>query len=100
MKRVFISQPMRGKTGDEILRERDAILAMLPGILGEPVELIDSYLGDEAADSKKPLWYLSKSLEIMSDADLVVFAPGWEEARGCAIEHKCASEYGYDMLEV
>lgn len=100
MKRVFISQPMAGKSREEILSERDRLLAEAEKTSGELLVLIDSYLGDAAANSGKPLLWLSKSLEIMSGADLVVFAPGWEEARGCAIEHRCAQEYGYDILEL
>lgn len=100
MKRAFISQPMAGKSREEILSERDRLLAEAGKMEGEPLVLIDSYLGDAAAGSDNPLLWLSKSLEIMSGADLVVFAPGWEEARGCAIEHRCAQEYGYDILEL
>lgn len=42
---------------------------------------------------QKPLWFLGKSIELLSTADLVYFAKGWETARGCIIEHSCAVAY-------
>lgn len=47
----------------------------------------------------KPLWFLGKSLELLAQADVVYFAPGWADARGCRIEHLCAVEYGIDRIE-
>lgn len=35
----------------------------------------------------------------MADADLVYFAKGWEDARGCMIERECAVQYGVPILE-
>lgn len=45
-----------------------------------------------------PLWYLGKSLELLSTADIAYFAPGWNEARGCRIENQCAKEYGIEKI--
>lgn len=49
--KVFISQPMNGKSNEEI------------------------------------------------EADVVYFAKGWENARGCRIEHTVAKEYGLKIME-
>ena len=38
--------------------------------------------------------YLAKSIELLADADIVYFANGWQEARGCKIEHDCVIAYG------
>ena len=59
----------------------------------EKVVVIDSFIQGAPVDAK-PLWYLGKSLELLSTADIAYFAKGWEEARGCRIEHECAEEYG------
>lgn len=45
-----------------------------------------------------PLWFLAKSLQKMSECDLVYFCKGWETARGCIIEHEAARQYGLDVL--
>ena len=43
MKKLFISQPMRGKTDEEILAEREKAVASAEKLLGEKVEVIDSF---------------------------------------------------------
>ena len=96
--KLFISQPMRGKTDEEILATRQKAIASAERHLGEKVEVIDSFFQNAPADAK-PLWYLGKSLELLSTADVAYFANGWEEARGCRIENTCAIEYGIDVIE-
>lgn len=97
MKKLFISQPMRGKTDEEILSVREKAIASAERKLGKKVEVIDSFFQDAPVEAK-PLWFLGKSLELMSTADVVYFAKGWEEARGCRIENTCAIEYGIDLM--
>lgn len=98
MKRLFISQPMRGKTNEEILVERQKAIEMAELMLDEKVEVIDSLFKDAPADAK-PLWYLGESLKLLATADYVCFAKGWEEARGCRIEKMSAIEYGVAVIE-
>lgn len=98
MKKLFISQPMKGKSDEEILRERKKAIKSAEELLGEPVEVIDSFFQSAPADAK-PLWFLGKSLELLSNADVAYFAKGWEEARGCKIENTCAIKYGITVIE-
>lgn len=98
MKRLFISQPMRGKTDEEILAVREKAIESAEDFLGEKVEVIDSFFQNAPADAK-PLWYLGKSLELLSTADVVYFAKDWEQYRGCRIENTCALEYGIAVIE-
>ena len=97
MKKLFISQPMNGKTNDEILSVREKAIKSAERELGEPVEVIDSFFKD-APHEARPLWFLGKSLELLSTADVVYFANGWENARGCRIENQCAIEYGIQLI--
>ena len=97
MKKLFISQPMRGKTNEEILAVREKAIASAERELGEKVEVIDSFFKDAPTEAK-PLWYLAKSLELLATADVAYFAKGWEEARGCRIENTCAIEYGIPLV--
>lgn len=98
MKKLFISQPMRGKTDEEILAERKKAIESAERNLGEPVEVIDSFFQNAPADAR-PLWFLGKSLELLSTADIAYFAKEWEDARGCRIENQCAIEYGIEVIE-
>lgn len=97
MKKLFISQPTNGKTNDEILSVREKAIKSAERELGEPVEVIDSFFKD-APHEARPLWFLGKSLELLSTADVVYFAKGWENARGCRIENQCAIEYGIELI--
>lgn len=97
--KVFISQPMKDKTDEEILKERQiAIDSIKEKFPGEEIEIIDSFFKD-APPEAKPLWFIAKSLELLSSADLAYFCKGWENARGCKIENTCAIEYGIDVIE-
>lgn len=98
MKKIFISQPMKDKSDDEILAEREKAIKSAEELLGEPVEVIDSFFQSAPADAR-PLWFLGKSLELLSTADIAYFAKGWEKARGCKIENTCAIEYGITVIE-
>lgn len=97
MKRLFISQPMRGKTNEEILAVREKAIESAERNLGEKVEVIDSFFKDAPVDAN-PLWYLAKSLELLSTADVAYFAKDWEKYRGCRIENTCAIEYGIELV--
>lgn len=98
LKRLFISQPMKGKTDEEILTVREKAVETAEAILGEKVEVIDSFFQGAPVDAT-PLWYLAKSLELLSTADVAYFAEDWEKFRGCRIENECAVGYGIDVIE-
>lgn len=95
MTKIFISQPMNGKTTEEIENERNYIIDRLRE--NESVEIIDSFFKDKPYEAS-PLWYLGESIKLMSEADVVFFCDGWQTARGCQIEHDCALEYGIDTM--
>ena len=97
MKKLFISQPMKGKTDEEILKERQMAIEKARNALSEDVEVIDSFFQSAPVDAK-PLWFLGKYLELLSTADIAYFADGWENARGCKIEHECAIQYGIKII--
>ena len=94
--KIFISQPMNGKTNEEIKDERNYIISILATHFPR-AEIIDSFFKDTPHDAK-PLWYLGESIKLMSEADVVFFCDGWQTARGCQIEHDCALEYGIDTM--
>lgn len=98
MKKLFISQPMKGKTNEEIKKEREGAIICAKELMGDEVEVIDSFFENAPAEAK-PLWYLGESLKLLSTADVAYFATGWKNARGCKIEHTCAVEYGIPVVE-
>lgn len=90
--KVFISQPMKGKTNEEIRKAREVVVKQCES---QGYEIIDTIFdfGD-----KPPIYYLAKSIEAMTEADLVIFMSGWESTRGCRIEYEIAKEYGKQIL--
>lgn len=95
--KLFISQPMNGRTDDEILMERRRIERDAENDFGTYVDVIDSFFQGAPVDAK-PLWYLGESLKKLADADVAVFAHGWQKSRGCKIEHEAAVAYGIEVL--
>ena len=96
--KLFISQPMRDKTNEEIERERQNAIQSVKEKYGDDVEVIDSFFKDAPHDAK-PLWFLGKSLELLATADVAFFCKDWENYRGCRVENQCAIEYGITAIE-
>ena len=98
MTKIFISQPMKDKTNQEIEQERKEIIEKVEKYFGK-IEVIDSFFKDAPHDAK-PLWFLGKSLELLSNANVIVLGKGWECSRGCRIEHECAVQYGISVIYI
>lgn len=102
--KAMLSQPMNGLTDEEIIATRERAIAKLQN---EGYEVINTYFSDEwyNRESMKergvvqiPICFLAKSLENMSLCDTVFFCKGWENARGCKIEHDVAKAYGVTII--
>lgn len=103
MKRVYISLPMNGKTWEELKAEREKLKEKAKRLMpDENLEFIDSIVTDAPPENviNKSLWSLGQSIQIMATADVVIFADGWENHRGCRVEYDRAWNYGLDVLDV
>ena len=99
MIKVFISQPMKDKTDAQIKAEREKAIEDVKKQFGtDDIEILDTFF-ENAPHDARPLWFLAKSLEFLSAADVAYFCKDWEQYRGCKIEHKCAEEYGIKTIE-
>ena len=106
IKRVMISQPMAGKTVEEIRNNRDqAEMAILN--TGRFDEVVDTLFDDFSYNPKLlraggvkqvALYMLGTALRRMSQCDAVYFCDGWLSARGCQIEHAVAKAYGLETI--
>lgn len=104
-RKIMISQPMNGRTNKEIQKERDEIAIALEN---KGYEVVDSFFAEEKANEENlkdlgvknnPVWFMSKAIEAMSFCDAVFFVRGWQNARGCRIEHEIAVAYGLEIYE-
>ena len=104
MKKAMLSQPMAVKTDDEIVATRENAIKVLKEKGYEIVNTLftdDWYRKDKMEErgvAQIPLCFLAKSLENMSLCHAVYFCKGWENARGCKIEHDTAIAYGLDVI--
>lgn len=95
--KVFISQPMRDRPQEAIELERSLVMAEMRLRFGEgEVVEIPSYSPSLAPVD--PVYSLGQSIKMMSEADVVYFCSGWEEARGCKIEHAVAEAYDLPIM--
>ena len=97
MKRVFISQPMSGKSIEDIKKVRDEAAKEVSEILSEEIEVVDS-LFETLPKGLNSIWYLGCAIKLLANADLAYFTRGWESYRGCKIEHTVCTEYGVKTM--
>lgn len=97
MIKVFISCTMNGRSNEEILKTRKDINEKLKNVLKQDFEVIDSFFTDfnpNVTQIDPAMYYLGLSISKMAAADIVVFAEGWDKARGCKLEYNVARAYG------
>ena len=104
VKKAMLSQPMAGKTDEEIVATREKAIAALKE---KGYEVVNTLFTDEwnsRENMKKrgvvqiPLCFLAKSIENMSLCHAAYFCKGWENARGCKLEHAVAEAYGLEII--
>ena len=104
MKKAMLSQPMAGKTQEEIVATRKRAIEALER---RGYEVVNTLFNDEWYSEEKmeergvvqiPLCFLAKSLENMSLCHAAYFCKGWEKTRGCKIDHDAAVAYGLEVI--
>ncbi len=90
-KKIMISQPMKGKTNEQIRNERAELVKLLQE---EGYEVVDTVFENAPANEDVAIYMLSQSIRYIGKVDAVYFMKDWEKARGCRIEHTVAVEYG------
>ncbi len=98
--KAMISLPMACRNPDEIIIEWTKAAIYLDA---KGYEVVDTLFTNEWINEGKqgvksiPLYHLANSLEWMSKCDVAYFCEGWENARGCKIEHEAAKAYGLEI---
>lgn len=109
-KNIFISQPMTGKSEEEILATRQKEIDKIHQLFdadGIEINIIASYIDDATRkhfkehvsdDINWDIFWLSQSLERLAMADMIWLCDGWEYSNGCNIELECATRYGISIM--
>lgn len=102
--KAMLSRPMAGKTNEEIVATREKAIKVLEE---KGYQIANTLFTDEWYNKDKmaergvvniPLCFMAKSLENMSLCHAAYFCKGWENARGCRIEHAAAKAYGLRII--
>ena len=102
--KAMLSQPMAGKSEEEIKATRTQAIKVLEEKGYEIVNTLftDEWYSDEHMKERGvvqiPLCFLAKSLEKMSLCHAVYFCKGWEQTRGCRLKHEAAVAYGLTVI--
>ena len=102
--KAMLSQPMAGKSEEEIKATRKQAIKVLEEKGYEIVNTLftDEWYSDEHMKERGvvqiPLCVLAKSLEKMSLCHAVYFCKGWEQTRGCRLKHDAAVAYGLTVI--
>lgn len=112
--KVFISQPMSGRTEEEIINERIETMGKIRMYFDEEVEILDTYMTDDFvgllreenarknnclwADGMEYIFLLGSSITAMAKADAVWFVRGWHKSRGCTYEWCIACNTDMHMI--
>lgn len=77
--KVMISQPMNGRTEEQIRKERDKIEKEFNKM---HIEVIDTLFIEEAPENCNiAVYYLGKSISAMKNIDAIYMCDNWREAR-------------------
>ena len=100
----MISQPMAGLTNEQITEAKNKFLNYAEE---EGLEEVNTFFKDQFMQSgamsergvvQIPVAFLAKAIDHMSLCHVIYFAKGWENARGCKIEHEIATQYGLEIV--
>ena len=98
----FISLPMKNKTREEIENNIKKMKEIAIFKLNCKVDFINTIVEDKPPynTQKEAVWYLGKSIEILSKCDAIVCLKNVGDYNGCFIEKEIAKRYGLDIIEV
>ena len=104
--KIFISQPMTGRTPEEVEETyknavEDIRNRIAPG--ASDIEFLNTrnYILPRTmtrGGHNENIAMLGHAIQVMSMADAVYFCEGAEQSRGCACEHTVAKIYGIPMF--
>lgn len=113
--KLFISQPMHGLDDELILKQRSALKTVveayinsIPGLICNfKIDLIDQFVNVSdpvdfetafPTERSQRMYRLGRSIQMMANADIVVFYGKWKQAKGCLVELEVAKQYGINFI--
>ena len=94
--KIFISQPITGKSTAEIFATRKNITTKLKAKYPDAIIINSIILGGNDTNDIK---YLGITLNLMAEADLVVMASNRSTSKGCQVEQYVATLYNVPVID-
>lgn len=98
--KVFISQPMTGRTDEEITLERIKAISAVAKRYPRCYVMEIASFNKGALNKSDPITELGRCVSLMADAEVVVFCDGWKDSRGCNVEHEVAMQYSIPQIYI
>lgn len=94
MKKIYISIPITGHDIKEVKQKAEYIKRGLT---------VDNYTAitpfDVCTEENKPYsYYMGRDIEALLGCDMVFFATGWKQSKGCRAEYEVAKIYNKQLL--
>ncbi len=100
-KKLFISCPMKGRTEENIRKSMEQMHKIAEIVFDQELEVISSYIEDNPPENNhQAVWYLGKSIQLLSEADFFIGVEYPEFFKGCYIENIIARECGIRSTHV
>ena len=91
--KIFISQPMKNRTIEEIKNERKTIEYWI-NCQWSNSEILDSIFSDEKPENvNQRVYRLGQSIQLLSQADILVLTGDFRNTDGCLIENLVGEKY-------
>lgn len=101
MKKVFISVPMKDRTKENIEKSIEKIKEYGKLVIDDEVEFINTIVEEKPPykNNNQAVWYLGKSIEILSQCDAILVPEDTWNFNGCDIEKSICYKYGIEVIE-
>ena len=92
---VYISQPMTDRHPKEIelMRKHAEEFVRSHVHTNTDIRFANGYRESWSPEHMLPIEALGRSIQLLSNAGVAYFCPGWEFSKGCRIEHLCCQLY-------
>ena len=112
--KLFISQPMHGLDDELILKQRNALKTVVEAYINSIPELVcnfkidlidqfsipdpDDFDKTHPTETSQRIYRLGRSIQLLANADAVVFYGDWKKSKGCTVELGVVMEYGINII--
>lgn len=100
-KKLYISCPMKGRTEENIRKSMKQMHQIAEVVFDQELEVIPTYIEDDPPENtKQEIWYIGKSIQLLSEADFFIGVGYSDFFTGCMIENDVARRYGIRRTHV